>query len=694
MKKNKFEITKNEVGITLIALVITVIVLLIIAGVSIVALIGDNGILTKAKDAKIKAVVAIVKEAVRLEQAEKQIYGEDVNPETLLANGKVRRTVQQGEDGKYYMYYALKEKAYEGMSGLGKGNLANLKDVFLIDDDLNIKYISSQGKEYGDNINNKILKDETKIRFANKAFSEYVSKISGATEEEMKFEWMKNQTSLIIADTSVDSLEDLVFFPNLTSLTLGEYGSNIPPITSLDGIENCTKLTSITIIHGTIKDYSALKYLNNLIYFNRRYGQENEFDNIINCLKSSENLQTVRLSDMNISSMKRISELSNKLETIELSTNNISKIEGLENKINLNSLNLSNNKISEIEGLEDKKKLNSLNLSNNNIVDITTLSNNSALMSLNLIGNINIDANRDNYTGERLEALNKIGEILDKGGNINLDPDKLGLFRNYTSLNFTNKGLTSLEILEGMTELIDLNLFGNNLTLEDEKSQQILSNMTKLETLDLTGNKITNIKALNNLKNLKKLKLEGTNNNVNLAEIENIISNLTGLTVSTESLKTIVNCDVNKITNLTLSGGNLTELPNLSIFNKLITLTISGNQKITNLNEISKIRNLQTLSLINTNLHGNMIDFSYLTNLTKLDLRNNTLWSEDLEYLKALKNNTNLTIDLSNNSIIDASALLVLNPNTKINLTKNINLSSESKQALTEYFGSNVTYDK
>ena len=39
-------------GITLIALVITIIVLLILAGVTITALSGDNGILTRAADAK------------------------------------------------------------------------------------------------------------------------------------------------------------------------------------------------------------------------------------------------------------------------------------------------------------------------------------------------------------------------------------------------------------------------------------------------------------------------------------------------------------------------------------------------------------------------------------------------------------------------------------------------------------------
>ena len=101
---------------------------------------------------------------------------------------------------------------------------------------------------------------------------------------------------------------------------------------------------------------------------------------------------------------------------------------------------------------------------------------------------------------------------------------------------------------------------------------------------------------------------------------------------------------------------------------------------------------LKVLNLSNTNLHGRMIDFSKLTNLTYLNLRGNTLWSEDLENLKALRNNTNLTIDLSNNSIIDATALLELNPSTKINLSGNINLSPDSINELKAHFGNNVTF--
>ena len=56
----------NNKGITLIALVITIIVLLILAGVSIAMLTGKNGILTQAETAKTKNIKAQVEEEVKL----------------------------------------------------------------------------------------------------------------------------------------------------------------------------------------------------------------------------------------------------------------------------------------------------------------------------------------------------------------------------------------------------------------------------------------------------------------------------------------------------------------------------------------------------------------------------------------------------------------------------------------------------
>ena len=57
---------KQDKGITLIALVITIIVLLILAGVTIATLTGDNGLLTKTNEAKNTTAEAEIEEQIRL----------------------------------------------------------------------------------------------------------------------------------------------------------------------------------------------------------------------------------------------------------------------------------------------------------------------------------------------------------------------------------------------------------------------------------------------------------------------------------------------------------------------------------------------------------------------------------------------------------------------------------------------------
>ena len=67
-ERMKYWLLKKEKGITLVALVITIIVLLILAGVSIATLTGDNGILTKASEAKEKTEAASRKEQDDIEE--------------------------------------------------------------------------------------------------------------------------------------------------------------------------------------------------------------------------------------------------------------------------------------------------------------------------------------------------------------------------------------------------------------------------------------------------------------------------------------------------------------------------------------------------------------------------------------------------------------------------------------------------
>lgn len=66
-KLTRNNIKNNENAITLVALVVTIIVLIILAGISISLVLGDNGIITKAKDAKEQSIFKSADERVKLE---------------------------------------------------------------------------------------------------------------------------------------------------------------------------------------------------------------------------------------------------------------------------------------------------------------------------------------------------------------------------------------------------------------------------------------------------------------------------------------------------------------------------------------------------------------------------------------------------------------------------------------------------
>ncbi len=70
---------KNNKGITLVALVVTIVVLLILAGVSINLVLGDNGIIAKAKEAQRKSAEASQNDLISMnelaQQLEEQING-------------------------------------------------------------------------------------------------------------------------------------------------------------------------------------------------------------------------------------------------------------------------------------------------------------------------------------------------------------------------------------------------------------------------------------------------------------------------------------------------------------------------------------------------------------------------------------------------------------------------------------------
>ncbi len=72
MKSLKKELKSNG-GITLVALVVTIIVLIILAGVSISLVLGNNGIIKKAREAKENYIEAAEEEDVAIHALEDEM---------------------------------------------------------------------------------------------------------------------------------------------------------------------------------------------------------------------------------------------------------------------------------------------------------------------------------------------------------------------------------------------------------------------------------------------------------------------------------------------------------------------------------------------------------------------------------------------------------------------------------------------
>ena len=94
--------TSMSSGITLIALVITIIVLLILAGIALASLSGENGLLNRSSQAKEEAVKAQLKEEIEMAimdiQAEEIPKGNNVTLESLAGQGEEDGQLEKSEN--------------------------------------------------------------------------------------------------------------------------------------------------------------------------------------------------------------------------------------------------------------------------------------------------------------------------------------------------------------------------------------------------------------------------------------------------------------------------------------------------------------------------------------------------------------------------------------------------------------------
>ena len=120
--KNK--LIKTNSGITLIALVITIIVLLILAGVTIATLTGDNGILTQATNAKTMTQISSLKEEIDM-----YVVGEELNNVEGIDRYPIIKEETMESVDKNLLSIELKQKMSKWANTAQNGEIATIDTI-------------------------------------------------------------------------------------------------------------------------------------------------------------------------------------------------------------------------------------------------------------------------------------------------------------------------------------------------------------------------------------------------------------------------------------------------------------------------------------------------------------------------------------------------------------------------------------
>lgn len=240
---------KNKNGVTLIALAVTIIIMLILAGVTISTLTGNSGITTNASKAKTKSYLADIKEEYELYLSEKRM-DDEYDLDTLYANDKtIRYEGNEVGTGIAEICSSIKkgdEKKFEIIKG----------KIYYVSQD---KKVIPIAVELGFSINPYEITDDGALRSSamnlylvdnngNLDLSEYEGKIktieAGAFSK-VEIESGITPLSSIVLPKGITTIGDDAFSYN-TSLTSIKIPNTVTTI-GKRAFYGCTNLTSIEI---------------------------------------------------------------------------------------------------------------------------------------------------------------------------------------------------------------------------------------------------------------------------------------------------------------------------------------------------------------------------------------------------------------------------------------------------------------
>ena len=567
-RKNIKSSFKTNKGITLIALVISIIVMLILAGVSLNAVIGDNGIITQAQNATYMQSVAVLEEFLNeyyISHFDSLPQDVDNKVEALQANSESSSWFwmpkNYGFGGLNYvvtadgqMCYFIDKEAFENNSNSNislKGgdagdktyqDYASFNDVYGVTSDLKVYYCSS-GKDSILGMDSAEIDLDDPNREVFPAGSAFANLINGG--EKVTAEDVKKVTALEINGSSGVQLTDLYNLSSLKKLTLTDYEA------SLEGIQNAVQLTEIMLKNCTISDYSALSNLGsklnklylyciddneltkfctdlanaefgNLEYFgvvgNISYLSEVNYSNgSYSTTKSSKTITTtLPLSNLSDTTKKAI-------KFMNLQNNNITTLEGITDYSNVYLLRAEDNKLDTLKGIQNMNGLKYLYAPNNNLginentekneeADALSFINNSAKLYLACLQNNKI------IWIDYLKNQNEL-TFLTLSGNSRFDLASVTSIADiYLKIQVSSKSI-DIKYLEYLTT--SSNFSYKNLAIADTEKITYLKNLDQtqkdlVQYMDLSGSAISNEDLNEILKDYNNLVELNLNNCTNL----------------------------------------------------------------------------------------------------------------------------------------------------------------------------------
>jgi internalin A len=558
--KNKKSSTEKSNGITLIALVITIIIMLILAGVSLNATVGDNGIITKAQTAKMAQAVAKLNEYMQTYAFDKKVEDEKYDIEKLyVSSGWLERKMEVDAEGNaYYTYIINKSKISDedllSQIESGTGDPYSLKDVYGINPDFSVWYKDKSGNLINSEIQVVAIDNNTEVHFSNPALSSAIANAVGVDVEDATIGQLKNVTTLKLNydgnDSDIKNLDDLYYLPNLKYLYI--YNLNLD---NISGLKYTSNLSYFYSYYNTIANFDGLQYLSNL--------KTLSFDGITNVstinnsnvsemfskIASLPNITTLKIASM--SDLSKIEKINAGLQNLSSKSNmtslNLCSNKNLDGELNLTGMNNLNGlacsdcKITKILGLEHMQ-LRSFQAQNNNLQYIGNL-----VMDLTYSNTLVYLQNNSNIEPSSITAIStylinakeykidaKYAQYID--GNTTLDYSSLSaddvvdgyiteIPNSVTTVNLSGKNkLTNIDFLKNKTNITTLNLqscYG----ISQENLTSVLSTLTGMTKLTLsTCYQLTDISFINSMPNLQSLYIHNTSVEIDSANNTNAIA--------------------------------------------------------------------------------------------------------------------------------------------------------------------------